>query len=152
MELGKGPVQPATVTPQLRVGVRGSPSRSAAAKEDEVSSLTVHFFHFFIFSSFHFIFSFFHFSFFHFFHFCAKCGLKKKVYCACRDNTRWDDPCVVHLSFGLDTDGCREDVSHRDSWCALSLSTCRVRFRDTQRAVIPDDTTTNASKTLMFHK
>ena len=53
---------------------------------------------------------------------CAKCGLKNNVYCSCRDNTRWDDPCVdgVHVSFGLDTDGFRGDVSHRDSWVRAS--------------------------------
>ena len=46
------------------------------------------------------------------------CGIKNNVYCTWRDNTRCDDPCVdgVQLSFGLDTDGCRGDVSHRDPW------------------------------------
>ena len=45
----------------------------------------------------------------------------------------------VHWSFGLDADRCRGDVSHRDSWVRAQsyLSTCRVRFLDTQRASSP---------------
>ena len=59
-----------TVTPQLRTG-GVLPSRSAAAEEDEVSSLAVHcsFFHFLCFSIFPIFHYFFFFSFFHLLHF-----------------------------------------------------------------------------------
>ena len=57
----------------------GSPSRSAAAEEDEVSYLAVRFF-FPLFSFFFsFFFFFFIFSFFHFFHFKLKLKLKLKL-------------------------------------------------------------------------